>query len=265
MPVEDSPQPRLSANAWYLGERIEARQLERGETLALAPLTLRAGDRGWAVIFRFGAVVFLDVDALSQAAFIERLAPFVRGRFEEPANEAVEVAVDPERGDQVDASGTLVLRVVDTSRVQVVAHALAKSAVLSHYEGRVAGVFDRIERLAAGLGRGASPARGGDLLREIGSVLLIQTSTVGRVEITEKPEITWDSSELDRLYERLAAEFELRDRDVALSRKLELVSRTAETYLDLLTNRRSIRVEWYIVILIVVEIILTLYQMAARA
>lgn len=107
----------------------------------------------------------------------------------------------------------------------------------------------------------SSPARPNDLLREIGDVLLIQMRTVGRVEITEKPEITWDEPELDRLYERLAIEYELRDRDRALSRKLALISTTAETYLELLQNRQSIRLEWYIVILIVIEIVLIVYEL----
>jgi uncharacterized Rmd1/YagE family protein len=40
-----------------------------------------------------------------------------------------------------------------------------------------------------------------------------------------------------------------------------LLSRTIETVLDLLNQRRSLRVEWYIVILIVIEIGLTLYEM----
>jgi uncharacterized Rmd1/YagE family protein len=86
---------------------------------------------------------------------------------------------------------------------------------------------------------------------------------VGRVEVGEKPEITWDDPDLDRLYEHLAAEYELRERDRALTRKLELASHTVETYLNLLQNRQNLRVEWYIVILIVVEIAIVLYQMLA--
>lgn len=104
--------------------------------------------------------------------------------------------------------------------------------------------------------------RGGrELTRQIGDVLLTQTRTVGRVEITEKPEMTWDDPKLDRLYERLSMEYELRDRDVALSRKLDLIARTAQTYLDLLQNHQSLRVEWYIVVLILVEIVLILYDL----
>jgi uncharacterized Rmd1/YagE family protein len=253
----------ITARAWFLGSRIDVRQLERGETLALAPLTLRPAGGGHAVVFRFGAVVFFDVSALEQANFIEKLAPFLTGRFEEPETEDAEMRVDPERGDGVDATGVLTLRAASVDRIQVVADVLAKSAVLTHYEERVASVFDRIEVLAAQLGRGASPAHGRELMREIGSVLLIQARTVGRVEVTEKPEITWENPGLDRFFERLSAEYELRDRDVALSRKLELVAHTAQTYLNLLQDRQSIRLEWYIVILIAVEIVLILYDIFA--
>jgi uncharacterized Rmd1/YagE family protein len=93
-------------------------------------------------------------------------------------------------------------------------------------------------------------------------VLLTESQMVGRVEVTEKPEFTWEDPALDRLYERLAIEFELRDRDRALSRKLELISRSAETYLDLVHNRQTLRVEWYIVVLILIEIAIGIFQMA---
>ena len=79
--------------------------------------------------------------------------------------------------------------------------------------------------------------------------------------MTEKPEILWEHPELERLYQRMADEYELRERHAALERKLELIYRSAETLLDLLHSKRTLRVEWYIVILIVVEVLLTLYEM----
>ena len=88
---------------------------------------------------------------------------------------------------------------------------------------------------------------------------------VGRVEVSEKPELLWEYPELEKLYVRLEDEFEIRERHLALERKLGIISRTAETLLDLLNNRRSLRVEWYIVLLIVAEILLTLYEMFFQA
>ena len=66
--------------------------------------------------------------------------------------------------------------------------------------------------------------------------------------------------ELERIWARLRDEFEIRERFAALHGKLALISRTAETALELLQNRRALRVEYAIVGLIVFEIFLTLLQ-----
>jgi uncharacterized Rmd1/YagE family protein len=69
---------------------------------------------------------------------------------------------------------------------------------------------------------------------------------------------------LDRLYVRLAKEYELSDRDRALGRKTAMISDSAGVFIDLIQARQTTRVEWYIVILIVVEIVLILYDLFLR-
>ena len=105
--------------------------------------------------------------------------------------------------------------------------------------------------------------RGGtrEHLKRIGALLLIEHRMVGRAEIGDKPELLWERPELERLYALLESEFEVRERLAALERKLDLAARTVRTLLDLINARLALRVEWYIVALIVVEILLTLYAM----
>jgi hypothetical protein len=59
---------------------------------------------------------------------------------------------------------------------------------------------------------------------------------------------------------KIEDEFEIRERHAALEHKLSVISRTAETRLELIQSRHSLRVEWYLVALIIVEIALTLFQ-----
>jgi uncharacterized Rmd1/YagE family protein len=97
----------------------------------------------------------------------------------------------------------------------------------------------------------------------IGPIFLTtQQRMVGRVETGEKPELLWEHPELERLYMRLADEYELRERDRALDRKLDVISRTLETLLGLVQTRSSARVEWYILFLIVAELVLAIYSLA---
>jgi len=251
----------IRARAWFLGSRIDYREIERGGAVALGPLTLVVGREGYRITFRFGVVVLVGLSAEQEAEILQGLRATVHNPLPEPELEEVDLLIHPELPERLDSQGRLVLREASVARLQVVAHVLAKSCVLSYYERNVAEEFDRIEQIAQRLTRAAGPARGKrEILNEIGKALSIMGRMVGRVEVAEKPEIVWDDPQLDQLYERLATEYELRDRDRALSRKLELISRTAETYLDLLNHRQVLRVEWYIVILIVVEIALSLYE-----
>jgi uncharacterized Rmd1/YagE family protein len=94
--------------------------------------------------------------------------------------------------------------------------------------------------------------------------LRIQHKMVGRVEVSEKPDLLWERPDLERLYLQLEDEFELSERHTALERKLDLIHATATTALEMVRDRRSLRVEWYITVLIVVEIALTLYELAVR-
>ena len=114
-----------------------------------------------------------------------------------------------------------------------------------------------------GLGR-LTRAHHHNLLKRLGDVLLDQQEMVGRVAVSDKPDALWDHPELERLYARLTEEFEIPDRFEAVESKLDLIGRAIQTAINLVQSRRSLRVEWYIVILIVFEIALTLYQMFIR-
>ena len=147
-------------------------------------------------------------------------------------------------------------------KLQLVADVLSKSALLGHYETRIAGDFDRIEPLALELERNGR-LRGGSRahVKRIGALLLVESRMVGRAEIGDKPELLWEHPELERLYALLETEFEIRERLAALERKLDLVARTVRTLVDLIHAKHSLRVEWYILGLIAVEILLTLYTL----
>lgn len=250
----------VGVHAVCLGERMDIRTLEMGRRLATAPLVIAVGKDGCTVLFRYGVAVLFGLEPLEEASLLDHLKPDLGEPYAQPQTEDLQLQLSEGRSGEV-ANGVVFLMRFTVERVQAIADVLAKSVVLAHYEARVAQAFDFIEPLAGHLEQGRRYRRSDDLMRYIGSTLLIQHRMVGRVEVAEKPDLLWDQPELERLYLRLQDEYELKDRHIALERKLGLIGQTAETLLDILRNQRSHRVEWYIVILIVVEIFLTLYQM----
>jgi len=75
--------------------------------------------------------------------------------------------------------------------------------------------------------------------------------------------VLWDRPDLERLYARLEDEYELKERASALKRKLDVIVETAHALTDIIDADRATRLEATIVILIVAELIVTLYQIYA--
>jgi required for meiotic nuclear division protein 1 len=261
-----SPLSIITVRALLLGERIETRGLDLERAIATNPLTFRVGRNGLVFLFRYGVAVFAGLSATEVEDFIRPLRPRIMEPLESPETDEVKIAINPDGEDQVDPSGTVSLKQATPERLQIIANVISKNLILSHYEARIANAFDQIEPLAARLQRtGRAGARAKELLQQIGGVLLIEHRMVGRVELGEKPDVLWNHPELDRLYARLEDEYELVDRGRALERKLALIDKTVGTLLDLVQSQRNVRLEWYIIGLICLEVLLSVGDMLLRA
>jgi required for meiotic nuclear division protein 1 len=251
----------VAVRAMLVGSRIDTKPFLVDETLAINPLALAIPGGGCAVLFRYGVVVCFGMSADQENAFLERLLPLTSEPHIWPEDENLNLRVNPTAREVIDANGCLWLQDTSSHRLQLVAEILARSQILSDNEARVAKTFEKIEPLAKNLSKGHSRQKMKELLSYIGESLLSQQRLVGRAEVSDKPDLLWERPELEGLYLQLEDEFELRERHLAMERKLKVISNTARTLLDLLHTRRSLRVEWYIVILIVVEIGLILYEL----
>jgi uncharacterized Rmd1/YagE family protein len=253
----------LTARAVLLGERIDTAGLERRDAVSTVPLAFQVGEQGFAVVFRYGVVVLFGLDPLAEDEVLRAIASRVIGPFPMKEEETVRLAPAEGREERVEPDGAICIADRSPRRLLVVADALAKSAALALDERQVAAVFDTIEPWARQLAsRGRGPAGRRAMIRLIGSSLLVEHRVSGRVAVGEKPDLLWDRPDLERLYARLETEYELDERAEVLNRKLGLIGHTARMMTELVDTERSLRLEWAIVILIVAEITLTLYQMA---
>lgn len=250
----------ISVRACLVGERLHLRGLYE-TPLEFGPLVMPAGAAGLAMLFRYGVIVLINLDEAEAKTFLKEMRARVEKPLRRMETEEARLYITPTPAEGIGAEG---IGVADFSlpRLQVVAIVLARSVVLARYEATMASAFDVVEPLAVQIQDERTSSRAlKQLLSHIGGTLLVQHKMIGRVEIQDKPELLWEQPDLERLYLRLETEYELRERNTVLERKLALISRTAETIITLLHNRRSLRVEWYIVGLIVFEVVLTLYDM----
>ena len=250
----------FQAHALQLAERIDLKGLEREDQLSSNPLAFPVGRDGMAVLFRFGAAVFINIDPLREEEILAGLKARLVDPLPQRETEAATVVINRD-GDDALVGGNIQLKNAAPERLLLVAEALAVSVTLAYDEQRIAAAFDRIEPVASSLKR-RKLLRGSrsDLVGQIGEALLIQQRLAGRIEIADRPDVLWDHPELERLWVKLADDYDLAIRARAIGQKLEVIRETADTMADLLSTRTSHRLEWYIIALILVEVLLGLYD-----
>ena len=254
----------VKVRALLLGDRLDLKSFKITDCLGTTPLTIEVDtDGGLAVLFRYGVVVLFGVDIQNESRFVESIKPLMTNAYVSPEIEELEIHCGkPSLGVQ---SGAVSLDEISLEKVQVIADALSKNLVLSLYEKKVASEFDGIEPLAQELATsGKVSADSRTLLAKIGNMLLIEHRMVGRAEIGDKPEVLWEFPNLGGLYASLEDEFELQERQAALDRKLTLISDTAQTLADIVDNKQLHKLEWYVIGLILFEIVLSLFDLARR-
>jgi required for meiotic nuclear division protein 1 len=254
----------LKARALLLGDRLDLKLFKIADCLATTPLTLQVdADGSIAVLFRYGVIVLFGVNGLNEVRFVDSLKPLLTNPYATP--EVEELEIHSGRNSIGVQSGAVSLDNISLEKLQIIADALSKNLVLTLYEKKVAGEFDKIEPLAQELAtHGKVSAGSRNLLSKIGSMLLIEHRMVGRAQIGDKPETLWDNPHLEGLYASLEDEFELMERQSALDRKLGLISDTAQTLADVWDNKQLHKLEWYVIGLIVFEIFISLIEMSDK-
>src|SRR5260221_9894854 len=264
MPESSPTVGQLNAHALLIGDRINTAGFE-GQVLSSAPLAVRVGENGLAVLFRYGVAVFIGLSADEEGEFLERLQARTFGKITPPEEEWAKIQVAKEAEEPIPVGGPILVREFSLERLLVVSDALAKSVVLGHDEREVTNVFDTIEPFARELATFGKTSRNRtDLLKLMGNALLVQHRLSGRVAVGEKPDVLWDRPDLERLYARLEDEYELSESAEKLNRKLAVISDTATTLADIIDTKRSLRLEIVVVALIAFEIIITFYEIYSR-
>lgn len=244
------------------------RKLSWEEPLVLTPLTfeLYRGDNfaiPRAYLYYFGAVVFFNCNESAIDEFytaIKRLTNSVRRPKESACTEQFSLRIDETTGVSV-SNNEAVMPWEQPVYVDIIASALAKSVALEQIEMLLDIVFDRTEEIIARLDRGELAVQDSQLAKTASSILNFKFRSISHIMILDKPDITWEVEEADKLYSTLANLFELQLRYSQIRHKSDTLLDINSVFSGLSHARRSARLEWIIIILIAIEIALFLLEM----
>lgn len=248
------------ANAVLVGMSIDLRALGHKSSGRYDPVLVELPSNGFAMIYHYGVIVFFNATVSTTAELIARCRSATSQMLAKPETEQFSISIRNDLAEGVK-NDTIQIKEITTERIEIIGDSLSKSVVLDYHENRMSALFDKIEPIAKSLHQKGKLGFGTKmLLKQIGSSLIIANDMAGKVEISEKPSVLWDHVELEPLYAQLIEDLEIIERQVILERKNSVISNTVQTSLEVLQSQHGHRLEWYIIILIAIEILLDLYE-----
>lgn len=257
--------PNRPISAYYLAKSLPLAFIAKRNELALVSkrrnsLVIGRPEHQLMILFSFGVVVLYNYDKHETERVIKQIAEYGVEPVKNTKTEDYAVVIDPEKKISVEFD-SVILPKVDADFLFVIAEVLAQSVAIEYVEEIVAGTMDRFEKVTAGLEQGGKIiARDAEVLKTIGAGRAITQYVVSQLSLLDKPDSTWEDKDIETAFLGMRKMFELEDRFKALEFRLDFIQDTSELALDILQNKRSVSMEWAVIVLFVIDILLIGYE-----
>ncbi len=264
---KQSKRPIYNVDLVYVGESIDLKRVQ--ENLKQYsflnrehPLVLKLLDSQYAVLTKFGAIAFWNVGEKLKKQFLAEAAPMVRNLKEYyPYKEKTKVIMGA-AANKVTFN-KIYLAEFNVEKLRIISYVLGQSTALERYEEDIEENISELGVIIENLKvKGKALLRERELLKQIGKVLSVKQVAVSHLSLFDKPDEAWDSPELELLYNQLHREYEMADRFDILDEKINFLSDNAKMLMDFIAEKRNAFLEIIIIVLIVIELIPWLINVA---
>jgi uncharacterized Rmd1/YagE family protein len=142
-----------------------------------------------------------------------------------------------------------------------VSHGLAQSVKLGTFEHAIRKTFNSTKHIPEDLAKhGRIPLSRKEIRKKMGDLFIERNSINLHFDVLDTPEFFWKYPELEPLYAIIADYLDIDTRVEVLNQRLDVVHELFEMLGSELHHQHSSKLEWTIIILIVIEVVLSLMR-----
>ena len=258
----------ITVRADFFGSKIDLKSFRAAcphyPVLAIDPLVLEVARNSYAVVTKFGGLVCWNCTA----ELIDQLyKDIIKLGGQNARIDSVQDTVEVETGaasDVVEFSRIRLMR-LSLENLKIISLALAQSVALEYFENRVVQALSKSTAIVDMLrGNGRLRLKEQKIIQAVGFALEIRSAVLANLTLFDDPPETWESESIAHLDAKLYNLFDLEERLSAINKKVDFLQDLNTTLLNLLSNRKSHRLEWIIIILIFIEIVFFVYMELLR-
>ncbi len=230
------------------------------------PLVIELLSGSYAVLTKFGTVSFWNVKKPLEREFMREIMPYLKGHRTEGHEYTDTLKIFVGQSQEKITFEELYLHNLDLEKIKIISYVSGQSVALDRYEEDINIRLTDLEKVVENLKvSGHTKFSQSSLLRQVGNILSVKQNTVSSLSLFDKPDETWEREEIEKLYDKLRREYELRDRFDILNEKIDFLSENNTTLMNFIVSQRSNNLEIIVIVLIVIEIALFIFQIFAWA
>jgi len=220
-------------------------------------------EKKFVYVFYFGSMVFVnfqDHEIMDLVKYLKKIEPELNESSTFVYVDDYRLEVDINEPPAIN-NDHMIVNAYEEYHLEIVSTILAKSVSLGKNENDVDSLLDRIENVVNNLSRGELGVSDDELAKMSANILRFRLNAISYLMLLDNPAITWTNEEASALYNELSVLFEIKERYEIVRHKTETLLDITEAFSNLVHAKRGTRLEWAIIILIVIEIVLSLYEM----
>lgn len=205
-------------------------------------------------VLQYGVVSMLDYDELRTAELLRFMEPYCRHLLEPRLSEEILIDTASSRfrlgynSIEVTSGEPAILRIIMLN--------VSQSVALDYYSQLTAALLEETNRQTQVLERkGRLDISGKKMIRYIGRTLNLKNRISENLYVFDSPDVTWENETLNRVDVGLKNTFDLQIRFRNIRDELEIVKENLDLFKDLMQHRKSLTLEWIVIILILVEVL----------
>ena len=210
-------------------------------------------EKKYVYMFNYGVMVFYNFRAEEINQELERLFP------EEDKNDLLKddfaLLLNPDN-DMTIRFNHLSLSSINEGAIKIAMLNLAQSLALLYYDQVSQELLSQIKVFTNTMEEeGKLEIRTKNIQRFIGKALNTQNKIAENLYILDAPPVTWENEYLDNVNKVLSRHFDSGPRYKAIENTFKIVEANLQAFMDLSHHKESSKLEWIIIILILVEIL----------
>ncbi len=217
-------------------------------------LYLKNGEDKFIYIFQYGMVSFFNHEQDEILEIVKKLTAASKGNIVDQLSEKIQVEVV--QGQRKVSFDKVILPDFNTEAIRMVMLNTSQSVALNRYADITEKLLEETNEHTTYLEEhGKLDIGGNKLKRFIGKVLNIKNQISENLYIFDAPDVTWENEKLNLLNQELKRTFDLKDRYRNIHERTEIIKENLELFKDIMYHKESSRLEWIIIILILVEVL----------